>query len=82
MKKELNLGAFYCYLSGDQAMFLNRWDEVIEMFESYSEAEEYANKNIHLIDVVKPEAYNFRISNKGKIYPEYKNQLSFEFDNK
>lgn len=34
MDKELKLGVFYCYMSGDQAVFLNRWDEVIERFDS------------------------------------------------
>ena len=80
MDKELKLGVFYCYMSGDQAVFLNRWDEVIERFDSYGEAEEYANKNIHLIDVVKPGAYSFRIWNKGKTYPKYENQLNLILD--
>ena len=80
MNKELRLGVFYCYMSGDQAVFLNRWDEVIERFDSYDEAEEYANKNIHLIEKAKPKAYNFRLWNKGKTYPKYKNQLNLKFD--
>lgn len=67
-KKILKQGWAYCYMSGDQAVFLNRWDEVIEIFETYKEAEDYANENIHLIDVPKPKAYHFRNWNKDKVY--------------
>jgi len=69
MKSQSKSGVFYCYMSGDQAVFLNRWDEVIETFNTYDEAEKYANENIHLIDVQKPDAYNFRFWNPDKVYP-------------
>ena len=46
-----NKGVWYCYLNDSDAVFLNRWDEVIKKFKTYDEAESYANENIHLIDV-------------------------------
>ncbi len=54
MSKEIKLGSAYCYMSGDQAVFLNRWDEVIGTFETYGEAEKFANDNIDLINEPKP----------------------------
>ena len=46
---KLNRAWLYCFKRGDRAVFLNRKDEVIKEFETYKEAEDYANKNINLI---------------------------------
>lgn len=40
----------YCFKRGKSAVFLNRKDQVIKHFESYEEAEKFANENMHLID--------------------------------
>ena len=40
----------YCYKQGKRAVFINRWDEVIKRFNSYENAEKYADKNMNLID--------------------------------
>ena len=45
-----NSGWIYCFKRGGKFVFLNRKDELIKEFETYKEAEDYANKNIHLID--------------------------------
>ena len=49
--KEIKSGWGYCYKRGNKAVFLNRWDETIKEFETYQEAEDFANKNIKLIDI-------------------------------
>lgn len=53
MKTEHKSGWLYCYKRGEKAVFLNRWDETIKVFNTYDEAELYANENIHLIDIRK-----------------------------
>ena len=40
----------YCYKQGKRYVFLNRWDEVIKRFNTYEEAEAFADLNINLID--------------------------------
>jgi hypothetical protein len=45
------IGWLYCYKSGTKAVYINRWDQVIKEFETYEEAEKYANNNPHLIDI-------------------------------
>lgn len=52
MGKKVDKGAawIYCFKSGDKAVFLNRYDEVIKRFATYSDAEQYATKHIHLIN--------------------------------
>lgn len=48
---ELNLRAcLYCFKRGSKGIFLNRKDQVIKEFETYNEAIQFANDNIHLID--------------------------------
>ena len=51
MKQAYSKGWLYCYLRGDKAVFLNRWDETIKEFETYKEAELFANDNMGLIDI-------------------------------
>jgi len=43
-------GWIYCFKRGGKAVFLNRDDQVIKEFDSYVQAELFANENIHLID--------------------------------
>ena len=50
MKKQITSSWIYCFKSGDKAVFLNRWDEVIKRFRTYLEAETFADLNINLID--------------------------------
>ena len=51
IKTELrNSGWLYCFKRGDKAVFLNRKDQVIKEFNSYKEAERFADNNMHLID--------------------------------
>ena len=40
----------YCFKRGNKAVFLNRKDELIKKFNTYDEAINFAEKNIHLID--------------------------------
>lgn len=51
MQVNKNIGWLYCYMRGSKAVFLNRWDETIKEFESYDEANDYANKNSDLINI-------------------------------
>lgn len=51
MKTEYKSGWLYCYLRGNKAVFLNRWDETIKEFRTYNEAELFANENINLINI-------------------------------
>ena len=46
-------GWLYCFKRGNKAVFLNRKDQVIKEFDSYEEAERFANNNMHLIDAIK-----------------------------
>ncbi len=48
--KLVNSGWVYCFKRGNNAVFLNRKDKVIKEFNTYEEAEQFANNNIHLID--------------------------------
>jgi hypothetical protein len=41
---------WYCYMDGSEAVFLDRKDREIKRFNSYSEAIDFAEKNLHLID--------------------------------
>ena len=50
MNKQTPSSWVYCFKSGSEYVFLNRWDEVIERFKTYDEAEKFEDKNIHLID--------------------------------
>jgi hypothetical protein len=43
-------GFWYCYKNENGAVFLDRQDKVIKTFDSFEDAVEYADKNIHLID--------------------------------
>jgi hypothetical protein len=62
IKTELRKSCWlYCFKRGDKAVFLNRKDQVIKEFNSYEEAEQFANKNIHLIDAIKTESRNDNI---------------------
>lgn len=54
MKTEFTSSWIYCYKRGDKAVFLNRWDENIREFDTYEEAEKYADENINLIDIKNP----------------------------
>ena len=55
IKTELRkIGWLYCFKKGDKAIFLNRKDQVIKEFDTYIEAEVFANNNIYLIDESKP----------------------------
>ena len=51
MKKQITTSSWvYCFKSDTGYVFLNRWDQVIKRFNSYENAEKYADKNMHLID--------------------------------
>lgn len=50
MKKLTPSSWGYCYKSGNGYVFLNRWDEVIKRFDTYKEAETFADNNMNLID--------------------------------
>ena len=51
IKTELRkIGWLYCFKKGDKSVFLNRKDQVIKEFDTYIEAEVFANNNIYLID--------------------------------
>lgn len=51
LSKAYDSGAWiYCFKKGDKAVFLDRRDRVIKEFDTYAEAVEFADKNIHLIN--------------------------------
>ena len=50
MKKQITSSWVYCFKSDNGYVFLNRWDEVIKRFNTYEEAEAFADLNINLIN--------------------------------
>ena len=50
LKNDYRIAIWYCYKDVNEAVFLNRKDQVIKRFDNYNEAVEFAEKNIHLID--------------------------------
>lgn len=41
----------YCFLRGEKAVYLNRWDQTIKEFDTYAEALIYAKEHPELIDI-------------------------------
>lgn len=50
-KKTRSIAWLYCYMSGSRCVFVNRYDHIIKIFNTYDDAENYAKNNIHLIDI-------------------------------
>lgn len=51
IRKSLDSPAvWYCYMRGQEAVFLDRKDGVIKKFSTYDEAVLFAEKNMKLID--------------------------------